>query len=88
MFPRLIIVSAFAFAYLTNGQHGHPGPDSVFLDDAVRGDSADDHANAAHQEGDHEQRPAEVVTRKDVAVEQIGVVRETESTCGREKGRN
>jgi len=73
--------------YLTDGQHGHSGSQSVFFHDTVRSDSADHHADAADQEGDHEQRPAEIVTREDVAVEQIGVVGETKSSCRSENNK-
>lgn len=75
-------------SYLADGQHGHSGLEPVFLHDTVGRNSADDHADAANHERDDEQRPAEIVAREDVAVEQICVVGETESSCVRSKKTN
>lgn len=69
------------FAYLTNGEYGHSGSYSVFLDNTIRSNSTDDHTDTAHDECDHEQRPSHVHTREDVTVKQISVICETETSC-------
>lgn len=74
--------SRFYFrSYLTDGEYGHSGSYSVFLYDAVGRHASDDHTDTTDQESDDEKRPAEVLARENVTVKQVGVVRETESTC-------
>lgn len=59
---------------LRNAQHGHTRSNAHFGDNFVGHNAADHHTDAANENRDHKQPPAQVHVREVAVVVQIGIV--------------